>query len=253
MVGAMAYVPASWLPNRHLMTIWASVVRWPQVLPVTRGRWELTDGDFLDVDRLAAERADAPVVIVLHGLEGSSRAGYVRGLMARLREHGISSVAPSFRGCSGMPNRLPRSYHSGETGDLAYVVDRVLAERPVRPLALAGFSLGGNVIAKYLGERGAALPTLLRGGAIVSVPFDLRACAEALDGPGAAARLYRTRFLRRLKPKALGKALAFPGRLDPARIRAAQTLLAFDDAVTAPLHFSSLVKRLPLDAFRETC
>jgi predicted alpha/beta-fold hydrolase len=230
----MSYVAARWLPNRHLMTIYASVARLPLRLPARRERWELPDGDFLDVDRLDAP-AGAPLVIVCHGLEGSSRAGYVRGVLAGLRAHGLAALAMNFRSCSGEPNRLLRSYHSGETGDLAHVIDRVRAEQPGRSLALCGFSLGGNVITKYLGERGPAAPSEIRAAAVISVPFDLDGCCSALDGPGVAAWIYRERFLRQLRGKALGKAKRF-GELDAGRARAARTLREFDDAVTAPVH-----------------
>ncbi len=232
----MTYVAPRWLRNRHLMTIFGNVARLPRRVAVRRERWELPDGDFVDVDRLAGASADAPLVVVCHGLEGSSRAGYVRGLLGDLQARGLAAAALNFRGCSGEPNRLPRFYHSGETGDLAEAVERLAAERPGRRLALAGFSLGGNVVTKYLGERGDAVPDAVRAAVVVSVPFDLAGCARALDGPGLAARLYRERFLRKLKPKALAKSARFAGHLDDARIRGARTLRDFDDAVTAPLH-----------------
>jgi predicted alpha/beta-fold hydrolase len=232
------YRAPRWLTNRHLMTVWASLVRLPRWLPVERQRWELPDGDFLDVDRLRAPD-DAPVVIVCHGLEGSSRAGYVRGLLAEAHARGLGGVAINFRGCSGELNRLARFYHSGDTGDLANVVERLVRERPGRPLGLSGFSLGGNVVTKYLGERGDALPPEVRAAAVISVPFDLAGCCEALDAPGVASWFYRERFLRRLKRKAVKKALRFT-HIDAQRARVARTLQAFDDAVTAPLHgFSS--------------
>src|SRR5205807_1959096 len=114
---------------------------------------------------------------------------------------GLGAAALNFRGCSGEPNRLARFYHSGDTGDLALVVERLAAERPARPIGLAGFSLGGNVVAKYLGERGATVPPQVRGAAVVSVPFDVARCARTLDGPGLATQFYRERFLRSLRRK----------------------------------------------------
>ncbi len=153
------FVPPRWLKNRHLMTITASITRSGlSRLPVQRERWELLDGDFVDVDRLEGATETAPVVVVCHGLEGSSQSGYVVGVMARARARGLASLALNFRGCSGELNRLPRLYHSGETTDLGLVIDRLRAEQPGRALALVGFSLGGNVVTKYLGERGAAVP-----------------------------------------------------------------------------------------------
>jgi hypothetical protein len=231
-----SYVAPGWLPNRHLMTIYASVARLPERLPIARERWELPDGDFLDVDRLAGPRPDAPLLLVLHGLEGSSRSGYVRGLLARARARGLAGLALNFRGCSGEPNRLARFYHSGDTGDLAHALERLTSEQPGRPIVLAGFSLGGNVVAKFLGERGEDLPGELKAASVVSVPFDLLACSRALDGPGLPAWIYRQRFLRKLRAKSLAKARRFPGAFDLPRLRAARLLRDFDDAVTAPLH-----------------
>ncbi|ACG73660.1 alpha/beta hydrolase fold [Anaeromyxobacter sp. K] len=231
-----AYRPSRWLPGAHAMTVFASVARPLPRPPAVRERWELPDGDFLDVDRFAGPAAGAPVLVVCHGLEGSSRAPYVRGLVALALAHGMGALAMNFRGCSGTPNRLPRFYHSGETGDVDEVVRRLVAERPGRPLVLSGFSLGGNVVAKYLGERGDDLAAEVRGAAVVSVPFDLARSARAIDGPGFWNWVYRERFLRRLRAKALEKAARFPERLDAAAIRAVTTFAGFDGAVTAPLH-----------------
>jgi len=253
----MTYSPARWLPGANAMTVFASVVR---VFPrprARRERWELPDGDFLDVDRFEprpiagressasppSARLDrggaatkAPVVVVCHGLEGSSRAPYVRGLVALALARGLSALALNFRGCSDEMNRLPRFYHSGETGDLAAVVDRLAAERPGRPIALAGFSLGGNVVVKYLGERGDALPPEVLGAAAISVPFDLERSAHAIDGPGFWRQVYRERFIRQLRRKAAAKGRRFPEAFDVAQALRARTFAEFDAAVTAPLH-----------------
>jgi predicted alpha/beta-fold hydrolase len=231
----MTFVAPRWLAGRHAQTVFAALVRLPFKLPLTRERWELPDGDFLDIDRMAAPRPDAPVVVVCHGLEGSSKAGYVRGLLRELLSHGLGAVAINFRGCSGELNRLPRFYHSGETGDLAYVVDKLRAEQPGRALGLAGFSLGGNVVTKYLGERGDAVAAEVRAGAVVSVPFDLSQCCRALDGPGLMAWVYRARFLKRLRAKIAAKARSVSG-VDVAAADGARNLREFDDRVTAPLH-----------------
>jgi len=233
---AMSFQPARWLEGGHAMTIFGALGRRGPALPVWRERWELPDGDFLDVDRVAGHRQDAPLLLVCHGLEGSSESGYVRQLLAEARELGFAGAALNFRGCSGEINRLPRYYHSGETGDLHYAVERLRAERPGRTLALAGFSLGGNVVARYLGERGDRLPEELRAGAVMCAPLDLSMCCDRIDGDGVAAYIYRTRFLRRLKRKARDKAKRFPGAIDLDGARRAERLRAFDDAVTGPLH-----------------
>ena len=231
----MTFVAPRWLAGRHAQTVFAALVRLPIKLQLVRERWELPDGDFLDVDRLAAPTPDSPVVVVCHGLEGSSKAGYVRGLLRELERHGLGAVAINFRGCSGELNRLPRFYHSGETGDLAFVIDKLRAERPGRAIGLAGFSLGGNVVTKYLGERGHDVAPEVVAGAVVSVPFDLAQCCTALDGPGVMAWVYRQRFLKRLRAKVAAKAQKVAG-VDVAAADGARNLRDFDDRVTAPLH-----------------
>ncbi len=218
------------------MTVYAHLARLARRAPARRERWELPDGDFLDVDRYPAASPDAPLVVVCHGLEGSSRAPYVRSFVAAALARGFAAVALNLRSCSGEPNRLPRLYHAGDTGDVAHAAERLTAERPGRPLVLAGFSLGGNIVATWMGERGDALPREVRAAAVVSVPFDLARSARAIDGPGLMNLVYRERFLRRLRRKALAKARRFPGTVDPAAARGARTFAAFDDGVTAPLH-----------------
>ncbi|ABS26604.1 alpha/beta hydrolase fold [Anaeromyxobacter sp. Fw109-5] len=235
------YSPAPWLRGAHAMTVFASLARVYPRPAARRERWELPDGDFVDVDRHAppapdGARGERPVLVVCHGLEGSSRAPYVRGLVALALARGLDALALNFRGCSGEPNRLARFYHSGDTGDLHEVVTRLAAERPGRPIVLAGFSLGGNVVVKYVGERGDALAPEVRGAVGVSVPFDLQRSARALDAPGFWNRVYRERFLRRLREKALAKARRFPGAFDVARVRRARSFAEYDAAVTAPLH-----------------
>lgn len=230
------YAPARWLPGAHAMTVFASVGRVLPRLAVRRERWELPDGDFLDLDRTTGLPPDAPLAVLCHGLEGSSTAPYVRGLARALAERGVASLALNFRTCGGEPNRLARTYHSGETGDLAHVVERLAAERPGRALLVAGFSLGGNVVVKYLGERGDALPAALRGGAAISVPFDLAAASRRLDGPGRLMWIYRERFIRRLRRKAARKAATHPGTFDAAAVARATTFAEFDELMTAPLH-----------------
>jgi predicted alpha/beta-fold hydrolase len=217
------------------MTVFARLVRGPRGLAPRRERWELDDGDFLDVDRHGDP--GGPTVVVLHGLEGSSRAPYVSRLVEAAGAHGLSAVAVNFRGCSGALNRLPRFYHSGETGDLARVVARLAAERPGRAIGVAGFSLGGNVVAKWLGERGDALPPEVRGGAVISVPFDLARCAAAIDEGRGMGRVYRERFLRTLRRKALAKLAVFPDLpFTAAEVRACRTFAAYDERVTSRLH-----------------
>jgi predicted alpha/beta-fold hydrolase len=213
------------------MTVLGPLFRPAPRVPTTRERWELADGDFVDVDRLAGP-AGSPMFVVLHGLEGSSSAHYVRGLLKQAQLQGWRGVALNFRGCSGDLNRLLRSYHSGETGDLDELVRRVRAEAD--QIAIAGCSLGGNVLVKWLGER--ETPPEVKAAVAISVPFDLAACARTLDSPGFWRWVYRTRFLRTLKRKSLLKHEKFPDGFDAARVRKARTLFAFDDAVTSIVH-----------------
>jgi predicted alpha/beta-fold hydrolase len=227
------FEPARWLRDRHAQTMFGPLLRFTPRVAVQRERWELADGDFIDVDRVAGP-ALAPLLVVLHGLEGSSSAHYVRGLLAQAVERRWRALAINFRSCSGEPNRLLRSYHSGETGDLGEAVRRARAESPQAPLLAAGCSLGGNVLVKWLGEQGDAAG--VQAAAALSVPFDLKVSAQALDAPGVMSWVYRTRFLRSLKRKALKKARRFPQNIDAPRVRAARTLFEFDEALTAPIH-----------------
>ena len=229
----MTYRAARWLFGPNLMTIFGPVVRrgpWP---PLVRERWELADGDFVDVDRMSGA-SGAPLLVALHGLEGSSSAHYIRGLLWQARLRGWRALALNFRSCSGDMNRLLRSYHSGETGDLNELISRARSEAD--RIVLAGCSLGGNVLVKWLGEQGAHVPMEIRAAVALSVPFDLAISAQTLDGPGFWRWVYRTRFLRSLKRKSLQKLSRFPGAFDEARLRAAQTLQEFDDVVTARVH-----------------
>ena len=227
------YVPARWLFGPNGMTVFGPLFRPGPRVPVARERWELSDGDFVDVDRLAGPR-DAPLLLALHGLEGSSSAHYIRGLLAQARIRGWRALALNFRGCSGDMNRLARSYHSGETGDLDETVRRARSEAD--RIVLAGCSLGGNVLVKWLGEQGASVPKEVKGAAALSVPFDLALSAQTLDGPGFWRWVYRTRFLRSLKRKSLQKLRRFPGAADLERVRQSRTLREFDDALTARIH-----------------
>jgi uncharacterized protein len=227
--------PPFWLRGRNAQTVAGALLRRPHALDLRRERLELGDGDFVDLDWLAGaplERA-RPLLLVLHGLEGSSQATYARGLLREAHARGWSGVCLNFRSCSGEPNRLLRSYHSGCSDDLGEVLTR-LRERHQGPLFLAGVSLGGNVLVKWLGEQGARAN--VQGAAAISVPFDLDLCARALDGPGPWAVLYRARFLRTLLAKAQAKAGRFPGGVDGPRLRGLQTLREFDDVFTGPIH-----------------
>jgi predicted alpha/beta-fold hydrolase len=157
----------------------------------------------------------------------------VRGLLAAVEARGWNGAAVSFRSCGPTPVAGMRLYHSGDTRDLPLLVSRLRARWPGVALGAVGFSMGGNILLKWLGEEGEAAP--LDAGVAVSVPFDLGACAAALDRPGLFPAIYRTRFLRTLRRKALAIAARYPGSLDTAAIRACATFARYDDLVTAPL------------------
>ncbi|MEQ8661022.1 MAG: hydrolase [Gammaproteobacteria bacterium] len=224
------FVPAAWLPGRHLATIWASLCRRPPPVALQFEHLDLPDGDFLEL-AWTRPRA-APVVIVLHGLEGSHGSAYVRALLGLLDGAGLRGVLLQFRGCSGRPNRLDRSYHSGDTGDLDFLVRLVTARTGAPPCAVVGYSLGGNVTLKWLGELGAAAP--VQTAVAVSVPFDLGACADYLDR--GFSRLYQRRLVGSMRRKLEAKFGARPAPLDLAGLHRLRSFRAFDNAVTAPLH-----------------
>lgn len=227
---ARDYAPAPWLPGPHLPTLWAALCRRVPAVSLDFERLELADGDFLDL----AWTPDngGPCVLVLHGLEGSHRSPYARALLATLADAGYRGVLMHFRGCSGQPNRLPRGYHSGDTGDAAEVVRRLTARHGRAPVAAVGYSLGGNVLLKWLGELGAACP--LATAIAVSPPFDLAACADKL-GSGAS-RLYQRHLVRSMQARFLAKFGAGGNPLGIDDVRRLDTFWRFDDAVVAPLH-----------------
>lgn len=225
--------PAWWCPGRHLQTVWGRFVRRRPEVPVFRVRWTAPDGDFLDLDFVDGP-IGAPTLLVLHGLEGSSESKYVRGLLSRARRRGWRGAALNFRSCSGELNRAPRLYHSGETDDIGWVIERLLRRDPGSPLLPIGVSLGANALLKWLGETGDRIPDEVRAAAAISTPFDLAAGAEQLSR--GLGRLYTRFFLRTLKRTALAKAQQYPGLLEPEAIRRAHTWREYDDAVTAPLH-----------------
>lgn len=230
------YRPPWWLRGRHLQSLWGPLRRRPRRPAFRRERWDTPDGDFLDLDWLAASpaRAGSPCVVVLHGLEGSSESHYVLGLMGLVEEAGWRGVVVHFRSCSGELNRLGRLYHSGETSDLEFVVRRLIAAAPGAPIGLAGVSLGGNVILKWLGEGGETVPEEVTAAVAISVPFDLAACAAVLDR-GLNRLLYTAHFLRTMKPKVRAKAALYGERVDVRAAMRARTFRLYDRLVTAPI------------------
>jgi hypothetical protein len=227
-----------WLPGPHAQTIGGRLLRRPRPPAFTRERVETPDGDFVDLDFPAAPPgtdAGAPLVLLLHGLEGSARRGYAIHVYRALTAHGVRAVGLNFRSCSGEVNRTSRFYHSGETEDLGFVLSMLRARFPAAPLGVIGFSLGGNALLKYLGERGLDARADVKCAVAVSVPYDLAAGADVLDTT-PMGRWYTGIFLKSLVAKADAKAALLENRCDLERVRAARSFREFDDAATAPLH-----------------
>jgi uncharacterized protein len=229
---------AWWLRGAHAQTVAGRYARPPGGVRYRRERVPTPDGDFLDLDFAAARGGSdppptAPVCLVVHGLEGSSASTYVLESCRLAAAAGMRPVAMNLRSCSGEPNLTPRLYHAGETGDPALVLD-LLAERwPGAPVVAIGFSLGGNQLLKYLGERGS--DARIRAAATVSVPFDLGLGADKLAA-SPVGRLYALHFVRRLQAKYRAKLELVGERVDPERVLAARGFRDFDEAVTARLH-----------------
>ncbi len=228
-----AFRPARLATNPHVQTIAGKFVRPDTSLPVRRERWDTPDGDFLDLDLLEPEGADAPWCIILHGLEGHSERPYVRCSAAALHRRGFGVAMMNFRACSGEPNRRARTYHSGETEDLRFVVAQLRGRLPTSHLPALGISLGGNVLLKYLAEEGSQSP--IEAAVAVSVPYDLQAGSDLLERT-RFGRVYTHYFLKSLLQKVEDKAHLVGDEVDLGRVRAATTLREFDDALTAPLH-----------------
>lgn len=215
---------------------------YPYLLPLPpvayrRERWELDDGDFIDIDWLD-NPVSAPLVVLFHGLEGSSGSHYVLSIMGALRDLGWRGVVVHFRGCSGSPNRLPRAYHAGDSAEIDWIMRRISRQNELlgcaTPIYAVGVSLGGNALLKWLGEQGEQARQILDGVVTVSVPLDLAAAGRALDS--GFNLIYTRHFLDTLKCKALQKLERFPGLFDAAAVAACTTIYQFDNLVTAPLH-----------------
>jgi predicted alpha/beta-fold hydrolase len=220
-----------WLPGGHLQTLWAVALSRPRV-DYRRQRWELPDGDFIDLDWVDGPR-DAPLAVLFHGLEGGSGSHYARHLMASVRRRGWRGVVPHFRGCSGAPNRLPRAYHAGDAREIGDILGRLREGTPAA-LRVIGVSLGGNALLKWLAEAGEGALTLVSRAVAISAPLDMPAAGTALDR--GFNRVYAAHFLRTLKAKSLAKLDVYPGLYERRALKAVHSLRGFDDLVTAPLH-----------------
>jgi predicted alpha/beta-fold hydrolase len=235
----MNYVAPWWLPGGNLQTIWPALYARRSHGPrpeYVRERWTTPDADFVDVDWLAPEVAgDArPLLVLFHGLEGSSRSHYAEAFADFARERGMAFAVPHFRGCSGELNRAPRAYHSGDHEEIGWLLGR-FRERHAGPVLAAGVSLGGNALLCWAAEAGQSAGRLVQAVAAVSSPIDLAAGGWAI-GRGFNRLVYTTMFMRTMKPKALAKLAQHPGLFDAGRMAAVRNLRDFDDLFTAPLH-----------------
>jgi len=227
------YSPAWWIPGGHLQTLWGKLFRRQTPAPTVVERWDTPDADFIELHRLRADHK-APRVLLLHGLEGTVRSHYAQGLLNEAAKRGWGADLLIFRSCGSEMNRTRRFYHSGETTDTAFVLERITREFPTAPLALAGVSLGGNVLLKFLGERGNDLPPQLKAAAAISVPFDLSRSARRINR--GLSRLYQRFFIGSLRRKAQEKAALFPDIAPATGIAGIRTLEDFDNLITGPLH-----------------
>jgi predicted alpha/beta-fold hydrolase len=226
------YQSPLWLPGGHLQTIFSALLRRAPQLGARAERLELADGDFLDLSWVEVGRPR--LAILSHGLEGSFQDSYIRSMAAALVNAGWDVLAWNFRGCGPKPNRLLRTYHSGATADLSAVITHACAQHPAESLALIGFSLGGNLTLKYLGENPSIVPPAVQGAVVFSTPCDLANSSSALAS--VANKLYMERFLISMREKIRQKDRLFPGKLDVRGLERIRTFEEFDDRFTAPIN-----------------
>lgn len=237
---ALLQAPA-WLPGGHLQTLWPALwgVRGLRRHPCRRWRelWTAPDGDVIAADWIEppqGRRPDGAVVVLFHGLEGSSRSHYAQALAEAVLERGQALVVPHFRGCGGVEHRAPRAYHAGDHVEIDWMLARVAALAPAAVWAM-GVSLGGNALLRWGQEVGGGSRHRVKALAAICAPLDLRACARALE-QGVGRWIYTPSFLRSMKPKARRLHARFPQRFDLRDVLRSRTLAEFDDRFTAPLH-----------------
>ncbi|CAN7493185.1 alpha/beta fold hydrolase [Trinickia sp. LjRoot230] len=235
----LLYCPPPWLPTSHAQTIIPALFARRPAVDYRRERWSTPDGDFIELDWLAyatqsssAPPADAPLLVVFHGLEGNSDSHYARVLMATACAFGWHGVVPHFRSCSGPLNLAPRFYHLADSDEVDWILRR-LHEVHKGPIVAVGVSLGGNVLLRWLGQRGSDA-TFIAAAAAISTPLDVHAGGRALSQ--GFALVYTMNFLKTLKKKALLKLEQYPGLFDRDTMLASRTMYDYDNVVTAPLH-----------------
>ncbi|WP_133408663.1 hydrolase [Parashewanella tropica] len=234
-MSASKFQPPWWAKSPHLQTI-LPVLTKVKIPPLNRERLTLKDGDFVDLDWLGTPKANQPIVVILHGLEGSSESHYVRRIINCCQQSGLPAVVHHHRSCSGEQNRLPRSYHSGDTQDISQTLIYLKHKYPNSPLFAVGYSLGGNVLAKYLGEQ--QQHSMIERAVVISAPLQLRACAKRLEK--GFSKIYQGHLIKQLQRKLIDKlgtaALKDKMPVTKERVPSLNTFYEFDDKVTAPLH-----------------
>lgn len=231
----MKYAAPSWLPGGHLQTIYPATCISPPKVSFRRERWDTPDGDFIDIDFVDGTPGQ-PFVVLFHGLEGSSNSHYARSLMAHIAALGWSGAVPHFRGCSGELNHAPRFYHSGDAGEIDWIIRRLAMQgkqNGASKFYATGVSLGGNALLRWLGES-QRQASIIDAACAISAPLDLAAGGAALSS--GINMIYTRVFLQTLKPKCLQKLKQFPDLFDRERMLRARNLYEFDNVVTAPLH-----------------
>ncbi len=234
------YQPPWWLPGGNVQTIYSAKLaqRYVGAKPRwQRERWDTPDGDFVDVDWRSNDIAlpdDAPLLVLFHGLEGSSSSHYAQAFAQEAKLRGWHMAVPHFRGCSGELNWAPRAYHSGDYEEVGWMLSRFQVQHQ-GPIFAVGISLGGNALMRWAGEMGHSASQVVQGIASVCSPIDLTASGHAID-TGFNKAVYARMFLATMKPRAMQKLAQFPGLFDPQELKAADTLYAFDNVFTAPLH-----------------
>lgn len=229
------FMPPWWAKSPHIQTILPVFTKVAKPV-LQRQRLELPDGDFIDLDWQGSPQEGAPIVVIIHGLEGSSQSHYARRILLACKEKQLTAVVHHHRSCSGESNRLARSYHSGDTDDLQFSLLKLQQNYPQSPLLAVGYSLGGNVLAKYQGEY--QDDSLLTRAVVVSAPLQLSACAKRLEN--GFSKVYQSHLIKQLQQK-ISQKLADPDLADTislSQMQVAQlhTFYDFDDKVTAPLH-----------------
>ena len=228
----MPYQAPFWLKGGHAQTIWPLALK-RRKAKMKRKRWETPDGDFIDIDMLP-KHVGQPLVVLFHGLEGSSNSHYAQALMSELALRNWNGAVVHFRGCSGLPNRLPRAYHSGDADEIDWILRRFASRFSDSSRYAVGVSLGGNALLCWLGTRREQAAAIVHGAAAVSAPIDLAAAGRHLEK--GFNKLYTRHFLTTMRQNAAEKARQFPGMFDAHRATKARTLGEFDDAYTAPMH-----------------